>query len=184
MAAPKKTASKPAAPQAPKGDSARVSFDEVSRLVEMVHAKGFEEFELEQGAFRLRIVSQRAAAPQVVNYAPPMPMMAAAPMMPAPMAHAAPAGAPPAAPAAAAEPAGTQIKSPMVGTFYRSPAPNAPAFVQVGDKVHENSVLCIIEAMKLMNEIKAEMKGVVRKVCVENGQPVEYGQLLYIVEPE
>ena len=78
---------------------------------------------------------------------------------------------------------GTEIKSPMVGTFYRAPAPEAPPFVQVGQQVEVGAVLCILEAMKLMNEIKSEMRGKVTKICVENAQPVEFGHVLFIIEP-
>jgi acetyl-CoA carboxylase biotin carboxyl carrier protein len=88
-------------------------------------------------------------------------------------------------PAVAEEPVlnGTEIKSPMVGTFYRAPAPGAPTYVEVGSTVTEDSVLCIVEAMKLMNEIKAEMRGKILKILVKNGEPVEYGQPLFLVEP-
>ncbi len=79
--------------------------------------------------------------------------------------------------------AGVEVKSPMVGTFYRAPAPEAPPFLEVGQQIQVGQVLCIIEAMKLMNEIKAEVKGRVLKILVENGQPVEFGQVLFLVEP-
>ena len=78
---------------------------------------------------------------------------------------------------------GLEIKSPMVGTFYRAPAPEAPPFIEVGQEIEPGQVLCIIEAMKLMNEIKAEVKGRILKIMVENGQPVEFGQVLFLVEP-
>ncbi len=84
---------------------------------------------------------------------------------------------------AAPKPSGLEIKSPMVGTFYRAPAPEAPPFMEVGQEIEPGQVLCIIEAMKLMNEIKAEVKGRISKILVENGQPVEYGQVLFLVEP-
>jgi acetyl-CoA carboxylase biotin carboxyl carrier protein len=102
-------------------------------------------------------------------------------------AHAAMAPAMPAGPAAAApsaepeEPKGTAVKSPMVGTFYRSPSPGAKAFVEVGQAVKPGDTLCIIEAMKLLNEIEAEVAGEVKQVLVENGQPVEYGQPLFVI---
>jgi acetyl-CoA carboxylase biotin carboxyl carrier protein len=94
--------------------------------------------------------------------------------------------APAAAPAAAAAPApavpqGHQVKAPMVGTFYRAPNPNAPAFVEVGQAVKEGDPLCIIEAMKLLNEIEADKSGVIKEILVENGEPVEYGQPLFII---
>ncbi|MBI3332594.1 MAG: acetyl-CoA carboxylase biotin carboxyl carrier protein [Candidatus Omnitrophica bacterium] len=95
------------------------------------------------------------------------------------------AGPEPAAagPEAVPKPAGMEIKSPMVGTFYRAPAPEAPPFVEVGQEVEPGQVLCIIEAMKLMNEIKAEIKGRILQILVENGQPVQFGQALFLVEP-
>ncbi|HEX2076560.1 MAG TPA: acetyl-CoA carboxylase biotin carboxyl carrier protein, partial [Longimicrobium sp.] len=100
----------------------------------------------------------------------------------------APAAAP--APAVGGEAAATpapsnlvEVKSPMVGTFYRSPAPEAPPYVEVGSRVARGQTLCILEAMKLMNELPAELAGTVREVCVENGEPVEYGQVLFRIEP-
>ncbi|HEX5726380.1 MAG TPA: acetyl-CoA carboxylase biotin carboxyl carrier protein, partial [Longimicrobiaceae bacterium] len=98
-------------------------------------------------------------------------------------AAAAPADAAPAAPAAPPASTLVEVKSPMVGTFYRSPAPEAPPYVEVGSRVVRGQTLCILEAMKLMNELPAELAGVVREVCVENGEPVEYGQVLFRVEP-
>ncbi len=95
---------------------------------------------------------------------------------------AAPAG-PALVPEASPKPAGLEVKSPMVGTFYRAPAPEAPPFVEVGREIEPGQVLCIIEAMKLMNEIKAEIKGRILQIPVENAQPVEFGQVLFIVEP-
>ena len=86
-------------------------------------------------------------------------------------------------PEAAPKPAGLEIKSPMVGTFYRSPAPEAPPFMEVGQEIEIGQVLCIIEAMKLMNEIKAEVKGRIVQILVDNAQPVEFGQVLFLVEP-
>ena len=89
------------------------------------------------------------------------------------------AGRPPAAPASNL----VDIKSPMVGTFYRSPAPEAPSYVEVGSRVTKGMTLCILEAMKLMNELPADVDGTIREICVENGEPVEYGQVLFRVEP-
>ena len=112
---------------------------------------------------------------------PQMPMMTPAPMMAAP----APAAAAPAAAAPAAAPASTlkEIKSPMVGTFYKAPEPGADAYVKVGTRVTAGQTVCIIEAMKIMNEIEAEVTGVVREILVEDTQPVEFGQALYRVDP-
>lgn len=93
------------------------------------------------------------------------------------------AGAPAPSPESPPRPAGIEIKSPMVGTFYRAPAPEAPPFVEAGQAIEPGQVLCIIEAMKLMNEIKSEVKGRILQILVENGQPVEFGQPLFLVEP-
>jgi acetyl-CoA carboxylase biotin carboxyl carrier protein len=97
-------------------------------------------------------------------------------------APAAPAAAP--APAAAAHSNWIEVKSPMVGTYYRSPAPEAPPYVERGTRVGKGDTLCIIEAMKLMNEMESEVSGVVREICVENAEPVEYGQVLFRIEPD
>ena len=94
----------------------------------------------------------------------------------------APALQPP-VPAAPPKPAGTEIKSPMVGTFYRAPAPEAPPFVEVGQTIEVGQVLCIVEAMKLMNEIKSEIRGKILQIPAENAQPIEFGQVLFVVEP-
>jgi acetyl-CoA carboxylase biotin carboxyl carrier protein len=109
--------------------------------------------------------------------APVVPVAVAAPAVPAAPVAAAPA---PAAPAAAAAPAVT-IDSPLVGTFYKAASPDAAPFVQVGDRVNADTTLCIIEAMKVMNEIKAEKSGVIKEILVENAQPVEYGQPLFVI---
>jgi len=117
----------------------------------------------------------------VVGQAPP-PMMAAAPMA----AGGGGGGGGGGAPAAAAAPPATlllEIKSPMVGTFYKSPEPGAEAYIKVGSRVTSGQVVCIIEAMKIMNEIEADVQGVVREVCVENAQPVEFGQVLFRLDP-
>jgi acetyl-CoA carboxylase biotin carboxyl carrier protein len=109
---------------------------------------------------------------------------APAPAMALPQATVSVAPAAPAAPASAEDPGKlAEVKAPIVGTFYRSPAPDQPAFVQEGDTVKKGQVLCIIEAMKLMNEIESEVAGVVKKIAVGNGEPVEYGQVLFLIEP-
>lgn len=155
--------------------------EEIKELIRLVGETGIEEVEIEHGEYRVRIVGRSAPA-QVIATAPmhqsgehALPVMVQAPSAPA-------AGAP-AAPAKPADEGLHVVKSPMVGTFYRASGPEAAPFCQVGDRVNPNSVLCIVEAMKLMNEIKAEMSGTVRKILVENGQPVEYGQPLFAIEP-
>lgn len=143
-------------------------------LIDLVSESGVAELEITEGEDRVRIVNRNGAAPvqvhQPVTVAQPMPVPVSAP-------EAAPAPAP-----AAPQQTGTPLTSPMVGTFYRAPSPGADPFVKVGDTVKKGQVVCIIEAMKLLNEVEADMDGTVKEVCVENGQPVEFGQSLFIIE--
>ena len=148
----------------------------LKKLIDLVEESGIAEIEVTQGEEKVRITRSLAAAPQAL-YAAPAPI-AAAPVAAAPVA-AVPA---PAAIAAPAADLGNAQKSPMVGTFYRAPSPASPAFVEVGQNVKAGDTLCIIEAMKLMNEIEAEKSGVVKAILVDNGQPVEYGGPLFIIE--
>jgi len=143
-------------------------------LIDLVAESGISELEITEGDGRVRIVK---AAPVTTAAAAPMTIAA-----PAPVAAAPAAGAAATAPAAAAEPTGHVVKSPMVGTFYRAGQPGAEPFVNVGSQVKEGDTLCIIEAMKLMNEIEADVSGTIREVLVENGSPVEYGQPLFVIE--
>jgi acetyl-CoA carboxylase biotin carboxyl carrier protein len=145
---------------------------QLERLIELMVAKDVVEVELEEGTTRWRV---RRTEPQTVTYAAPaaMAMPAATPMGGH---HAAPAAAP-----HAAEPQGEVFKSPMLGTFYRAASPEAEAFVKVGDRVGGDKTLCIIEAMKVMNEIKAEREFEILEILVKNGEPVEYGQPLFLV---
>jgi acetyl-CoA carboxylase biotin carboxyl carrier protein len=149
-------------------------------LIDLVAESGIAEIEVTEGEDKVRIVKHNPAA-LTAPMAMPAPTYVAAP---APMA-AATATAPAAAPAAAApaeeEVKGNVVKSPMVGTFYRSPSPGAKAFVEVGQTVKPGDTLCIIEAMKLLNEIEAEVAGEVKQVLAENGQAVEYGQPLFVI---
>ena len=145
-------------------------------LIDLVQNSGISELEISEGEEKIRIAKNLGAPAQATTY------MVGAPAAPA--MHAAPAAMPVAAavaPAAPAEPEGHAVKSPMVGTFYRSGSPGAPAFAEVGQTVKAGDTLCIIEAMKLMNEIEADASGVIKAVLVENGQPVEYGQTLFII---
>lgn len=148
----------------------------LKKLIDLVEESGIAEIEVTEGEEKVRITRTTAAAAPI--YAAPAPA-AAAPV-------AAPVAAAPAAAAPAATPAARDLsnaqKSPMVGTFYRAPGPNAAAFVEVGKQVKAGDTLCIIEAMKLMNEIEAEKSGVVKEILVENGTPVEYGEPLFIIE--
>jgi acetyl-CoA carboxylase biotin carboxyl carrier protein len=146
----------------------------LKKLIDLVQESGIAELEITEGEEKVKIVKggvvtvAAAVAPAAIATAPPAAAGAAAPA-------AAPAGEP--------EPGqeGHVVKAPMVGTFYRSPSPDAKAFVEVGQAVKEGDTICIIEAMKLMNEIEADASGVVKAILVENGQPVEYGQPLFIL---
>ncbi len=129
----------------------------LKKLIDLVEESGIAEIEVTEGEEKVRIT--RSIAPQQAVYA-------AAPVAAAP----------------AAQDFSNAQKSPMVGTFYRAPSPSAPAFVEVGQSVKAGDTLCIIEAMKLMNEIEAEKSGVIKEILVENGQPVEYGEPLFIIE--
>ena len=143
-------------------------------LIDLVSESGVAELEITEGEDRVRIVNRNGAAPvqvhQPVTVAQPMPV-------PVPAPEVAPAPAP-----TAPQQTGTPLTSPKVGTFYRAPSPGADPFVKVGDTVKKGQVVCIIEAMKLLNEVEADMDGTVKEVCVENGQPVEFGQSLFIIE--
>ena len=143
-------------------------------LIDLVSESGVAELEITEGEDRVRIVNRNGAAPvqvhQPVTVAQPMPV-------PVPAPEVAPAPAP-----TAPQQTGTPLTSPMVGNFYRAPSPGADPFVKVGDTVKKGQVVCIIEAMKLLNEVEADMDGTVKEVCVENGQPVEFGQSLFIIE--
>jgi acetyl-CoA carboxylase biotin carboxyl carrier protein len=147
-------------------------------LIDLVAESGIAEIEVTEGEDKVRIVKYGPAAIPAPMTMQPATYLAAPPAMP-PAMPASPAAA--AAPSAEPEPKGTVVKSPMVGTFYRSPSPGAKAFVEVGEAVKSGDTLCIIEAMKLLNEIEAEVAGEVKQVLVENGQPVEYGQPLFVI---
>ena len=149
-------------------------------LIDLVSESNVSELEITEAEGKVRIVKGAPPAPAQVVYAPVAPPVAA-PGPAAPAASAAPA-AEAAAPAPADEPAGFVLKSPMVGTFYRASSPGAKPFVEVGQKVKEGDTLCIIEAMKILNEIDAEKGGTIKKILGENGQAVEYGQPLFIIE--
>ncbi|SAL74309.1 acetyl-CoA carboxylase biotin carboxyl carrier protein subunit [Caballeronia peredens] len=148
-------------------------------LIDLVSESGISELEVTEGEGKVRIVKNAAPvymqAPQ--QYAPQMQAPAPQPFAASGETSAAAA----AAPAAAAVPQGHIVTSPMVGSFYRAPSPGADPFVQVGDTVKEGQTICIIEAMKLLNEIESDKAGVVKEILVENGQAVEYGQPLFVI---
>ena len=143
-------------------------------LIDLVSESNVSELEITEAEGKVRIVKSSAtAAPQVYAAAPAAPGAAPGP---------APVASLPAAPAAAEEPAGHTVKSPMVGTFYRAASPGAKSFVEVGSVVKEGETICIIEAMKILNEIEADKSGTVARILGENGQAVEYGQPLFVIE--
>ena len=148
---------------------------DIKAIIDLMRKNDLSVFEMEKEGFRLKL--QKGAGEQTVFSAPVLPQMRAAPLAAAPMAS---AGAPAAAAPAPAE-ATREITSPMVGTFYRAASPESPPFIDVGQEVNEDTVVCIIEAMKVMNEIKAEVKGVIAEVVAENGKPVQFGQALFKV---
>jgi acetyl-CoA carboxylase biotin carboxyl carrier protein len=158
----------------------------LKKLIDLVQESGIAELEITEGEEKVKIVKGGEAtvtplAPAAVMAAPAATATAAAGTGPAPAAGAPATAAAPAAPEAPA-PSGHVLKAPMVGTFYRSPSPDAKPFVEVGQNVKAGETVCIIEAMKLMNEIEADATGMVKAILVENGQPVEYGQPLLIIE--
>lgn len=158
-----------------------MKIDEIKTIVKLMSEHDLTEFKIEAEEMRLCIkrgseTTQVIAAPHVVQAAP-----VAAPAAASAASAAAPAAAP-AADAAKSTAGKNTIDAPIVGTFYRSPSPEAPSFVKVGDKIQADTVVCIIEAMKVMNEIKAEKSGVVKEILVENASPVEYGQPLFVIE--
>ncbi len=158
---------------------------DIRRLLDVLKDTEVNELTLETGEYKLTVKLGAQAVVGVVQgggaYSAPQ-VVQAAPQQPAPQQTAEPA-----TPAAEREEAKDErlidVTAPIVGTFYASPSPDAPAYVKAGDSVKAGSVLCIIEAMKLMNEIEADVAGVVREVLVDNGQPVEYGQVLFRIEP-
>jgi acetyl-CoA carboxylase biotin carboxyl carrier protein len=157
-----------------------IDFDFIERLIRVFDDSGVDSLEIERGGSRIKLskTPPAAAAPMVFAGEAPA-ARAAASAAPAPTEA---AKAPERAPAASAREL-LEITSPMVGTYYRAPAPDAPAYVEVGKRVSPGDTLCIIEAMKLMNELLCEVSGTVVEVCVQNAQPVEYGQVLYRVDP-
>lgn len=155
----------------------QLDINKIARLLKVVSESDIAEIEIKEGEEQIKITRATAAVVPVVQ------PVAVAPAAPAVVAPAAPASAPvAAAPAPAAEETGHVMKSPMVGTFYRSANPEAPAFTEVGKTVKEGDTVCIIEAMKMMNQIAADKSGTIKKILVENGATVEFDQPLFIIE--
>ena len=158
-----------------------MEFDDIERILELVKQHELAEFELERDGLKLRIRKTGPSAPPPAPQAP----------LPTVTSHPAPPPTPVLPPASLAETVEEEspvelvvVKSPIVGTFYRCPEPGAAAFVEVGERVKKDQVLCIIEAMKLMNEIESKTAGRVARILVENSQPVEYGQPLFLIDPQ
>jgi acetyl-CoA carboxylase biotin carboxyl carrier protein len=150
----------------------------LKKLIDLVQESGIAELEITEGEEKVRIA--RGGAVSITPPASGGPQFAVPASAPAAPAAAAASAA---APAAEAAPGGHVVKSPMVGTFYRAPSPDAKPFVEVGATIKAGETICVLEAMKLMNEIEAEFKGRVVQVLVENAQPIEFGQKLFLVEP-
>lgn len=148
----------------------------LKKLIDLVQESGIAELEITEGEEKVRIVRGGAASATAPGGAPPASLHAAEPV------RAVPSTPAPPAPEPEPQQTGHVVKAPMVGTFYRSSSPDAKVFVEVGQTVKEGQTICIIEAMKLMNEIEADASGQVKAILVENGQPVEYGQPLFIIE--
>jgi acetyl-CoA carboxylase biotin carboxyl carrier protein len=150
---------------------------EIKAVIDLMTRNGLTEFELEKGEFKLRVARGTGGQPAVQTSAPVYHIPPA--HMPTPVAT---QGATPPAPASGGESL-PSINAPMVGTLYLAPSPDSPSYVKVGTEVNEDTVVCIIEAMKVMNEIKAEMRGVIAEVVGENGKPVEFGKPLFRIRP-
>ena len=146
----------------------------VKKLIALLDESGIAEIEITEGEESVRISRYSKDAPVAITA--PVPAHAPAPA-PAPVATAAPA-----APAAEPEDDGFLVSAPMVGTYYAAPSPGAAPYVQVGDRVSEGDTLCIIEAMKMMNQIEADVSGVIKSIRVQNGEPIEYGQTLFVID--
>lgn len=162
-----------------------LTFEQITELIELVARHGLEGVEIERSGFRFKIEGHRkdvAVAPAAPAFAPPAPVAAVPPAA----AVTAPAAAPPAPnPEPAPEPEEDlhEVTSPIVGTFYRAPSPESPSFVEVGDRVEKGQVLCIVEAMKLMNEIESDIAGEIVEIRPKNAQAVEFGEPLFVIRP-
>jgi acetyl-CoA carboxylase biotin carboxyl carrier protein len=162
-----------------------MTIEEIKELIQVVNSTGIAELEVARGDSRVRIRRSLAAPPAQEIVLPAAPLMpAAAPSVSMPQSAPPPTAPPTAAgPTAVADEKTVYVKSPIVGTYYECPAPGAPPFVNAGDRVSVGQVLCIIESMKLMNEIESDVAGVVVARLVENGRPVEYGESLFAIRP-
>jgi acetyl-CoA carboxylase biotin carboxyl carrier protein len=164
----------------PKAEKSHLDLPEIKKLLEMIERSPITEFELVDKDLRIRISKNAANAPQIqMVSAPSSTAPASAPVaMAAPQAEVSPATSA----AEAKRQALVEIKSPMVGTFYRAPSPDAEPYVRMGDTIEPGKVICIVEAMKLMNELEAEIRGRIVEILVENAQPVEFGQVIFRID--
>ncbi len=152
----------------------------IKKVIKLVEKSEVDEIEIEEEGKKIRVAKHRNSLPAVpVQATSPVPIPAAAPAPPLPTSGTAPATPPP---QTKPEKKYHEIKSPIVGTFYRAPAPDAENYVEVGQEIKVGTVLCIVEAMKLMNEIESDVNGRVAQILVENGKPVEYNQVLFLIE--
>ncbi len=161
-----------------------MEYKQIQELIKTINKSNISELSIEEGDFKITIKQETQVPAQYVTMQQPMQMQAPQPVpqqAPAAPQAPAPAGEKPAVPAPASN--ALTIKSPMIGTFYRSPSPDKPVFVNVGDEIKQGQVLCIIEAMKLFNEIESEVSGRLVKVVADDSSPVEYDQPLFIIEP-
>lgn len=157
--------------------------DTIEKLIKFMEEHGLSELSVKQGDLEFR--ARRGERPAAYPFAPVSPIVHGVHMDPAASGFQPAAADSGKAPAAAGKPEGNfkEICSPIVGTFYRKPNPNAPPYVELGDRVEKDTVVCIVEAMKVMNEIKADVSGTIKKLLVEDATPVEFGQPLFLVEP-
>lgn len=161
-----------------------MDFKQIQELIKMINKSNIGEVSIEEKGFKLTIKQKEEPVQQIITAPiPAQPVVAAAPAAAAPVPAAAPASEKSVRPPEPPANNSVTIKSPMIGTFYRSPSPDKASFVNVGDEVEPGKVVCIIEAMKLFNEIESEVKGRIVKVLVEDASPVEYDQPLFLVEP-
>lgn len=154
--------------------AAKIDFEEINKIIKLLEDKNLAEFELEIEGFKIKICRGNQAA---YRGQAPSPAFAAASSATAAEAAGVEASAEPRS-------EGHAVLSPMVGTFYRAPSPNSPPFVEIGDVVKKKQTLCIVEAMKLMNEIESDVDGVIKEIYIENGKPVEFGQKLFLIVPQ
>lgn len=156
----------------------------VKKLLDLISESEVDEVSIEEGDFKLKVKKKAEAPPATVHYQAPPQQQSAQPQPQAPAASPAPAESEKSSGKESSEPDGEVVKSPIVGTFYEAPSPDSDPFVKVGDHIQKGDPLCIVEAMKIMNEIEAEFSGTVQKIIVEDGQPVEFDQPLFIIKKD